>query len=90
MELYLEEDKTQEELAKLWGCSKPTVASWATRHGLSKKRSPIGQPKGTTPSSILTGAPLAITQIVGTWDVYPEAVKETLRAELRDLIEKLP
>ena len=81
---------TQEALAKLWKCSKPTVAHWVSRHGLSKQRTPVGQPRGTTPAGILTGPALKITQIVGTWDVYPDGAKEVLRGELQELVSQLP
>ena len=87
--LYLQEGKTQEELAKLWGCSKPTVATWVSRHGLSKKLPPVGTPKAVAPQGGLTGPAAAIHSIISTWDLYPDQVKKTLRDELKKLVDKM-
>ena len=87
--LYLKDDMTQEQLAKHWGCSKPTVATWATRHGLSKRLPPVGTPKAAAPQGGLTGPAASIHQIISTWQLYPETVKKTLRAELKRLVDKL-
>ena len=88
-QLYLTEGKTQRELAKLWDCSLPTVATWATRHGLSKKLPPVGTPKAAAPQGGLTGPAASIHQIISTWALYPEGVKKTLRDELKRLVDKL-
>ena len=77
--LYIDEGYTQEELAEHWGCSTPTVASWAKRHGLLKSQQ--GSPSGPAEEAI---------GLLKAWKDLPSSLREGARKLLHEAIDKLP
>lgn len=76
--LYLTEGFTQEELAEHWGCSTPTVAAWARRHGLLKTQQ--AQPGDHSQEAI---------RLIKAFKDLPEALREQARALLHEAVDKL-
>ncbi|MDG2029651.1 MAG: hypothetical protein P8J45_01475 [Phycisphaerales bacterium] len=79
---YIDQGKTQEQLAKAWSCSKPTVAVWAKRHQLRK----------TAAGSSLRGTSAPTEEAINllrTWEDLPKSLKPEARKLLMELVRGL-
>jgi DNA-binding XRE family transcriptional regulator len=80
--MYIDQGQTQEQLAKVWNCSKPTVAVWAKRHQLRK----------SAPGSALRGSNSPTDEAINllrTWEDLPKSLKPEARKLLLELVRGL-
>ena len=83
--LYIDEDKTQEELMALWGCSKPTVSTWVRRHGLFKGDNPSYSKGEDHPPSVAGD----IIKLVRGLREMPEAVRPAIKQAIKEMVDQL-
>ena len=80
--LYITENQTQEDLAKVWNCSKPTIAVWARKHQLRK----------SSPGSPLRGSPSPTDEAIKMltqWESLPDSLKPEARKLLHEMVDGL-